>query len=683
VASPLALLLLGLAIGGAAAHHSGHLSDYSVSPREVAAGDAVALAITYTDAGAAAPRSLVAQIGDVRKSMTAGSDDFAGGVRYTASLIPAAGWHDVYFRATDSEGRDEVVSAGRVHAKSPDPAPPTPAPTPTPKPEPAPTATPKPSPTPIVGTGGGRGSTGEGDGSGSGSAAPTAGPTAGPTPGGDGPAPGTGNATPAPGGPSSSPVAATFPPPAAATAPALGAQDPSDSTDSAAPPPTGTAEQTPAAGSDPGAALGAAVMAGTGSATGQGTGKGSGQTEGAIAGGSEPTSEALFARSRHATLTTLLRELAPTIATATAGGTAWAAFVIFGKRRRDGDEPEPESLVAASAGAGIDMAAAQGLRAVDESQMPRWRRPSLQQVRKADPLRAVAETARLSFEASGVRPLESYERRQIRYRLVRLLDCPDEVRASETGILDRGDEVQLLERHGVYWRVLCPDGRTGWVHRMTLGDPNQGSVIEEAPAPAPYEAPDLEAFEGCPADEPAAELAPADDSDKAVDGLLEAYMRARGDLVRPTEQAGPIERSEPAGQASAEAVAELAPEQVEPVVAEPTTTPAAEAPAAALARDYLARAGFAVRGPATALEAAVEEVLEPAVEPAVEATVEPAVEPEPAPAVSAAADSPSSDASPAAESEHAGGKYSGRKSAGSRKAASVSRPGTKSRRPSR
>jgi len=37
----------------------------------------------------------------------------------------------------------------------------------------------------------------------------------------------------------------------------------------------------------------------------------------------------------------------------------------------------------------------------------------------------------MSFAGAGVRPLESYERRYIRYRLVRLLNCPDEVRASE------------------------------------------------------------------------------------------------------------------------------------------------------------------------------------------------------------------------------------------------------------
>ena len=61
--------------------------------------------------------------------------------------------------------------------------------------------------------------------------------------------------------------------------------------------------------------------------------------------------------------------------------------------------------------------------------------------------------------------------------MVRLLDTPDELRGAEIGFLDQGDEVQLLEKRGVYWLVLCPDGRQGWIHKMTLGD-----VVGEPPA---------------------------------------------------------------------------------------------------------------------------------------------------------------------------------------------------------
>ena len=105
-----------------------------------------------------------------------------------------------------------------------------------------------------------------------------------------------------------------------------------------------------------------------------------------------------------------------------------------------------------------------------EALLPRWRRPSLLQARKADPIRDATPAPRLTFDHGLVGPLDGHERRLIRYRVVRLLDTPDELRGAEIGYLDQGDEVQLLEKYGVYWLVLCPDGRQGWVHKMTLGE---------------------------------------------------------------------------------------------------------------------------------------------------------------------------------------------------------------------
>jgi hypothetical protein len=102
--------------------------------------------------------------------------------------------------------------------------------------------------------------------------------------------------------------------------------------------------------------------------------------------------------------------------------------------------------------------------------MPRWRRPSLMAARKADPLRDSIDHASLTFDHGAVAPVEGYERRVLRYRLVRLLDQPDELRGTEIGFLDQGDEVQLVQRSGAYWLVLCPDGSRGWIHKMTLGD---------------------------------------------------------------------------------------------------------------------------------------------------------------------------------------------------------------------
>jgi hypothetical protein len=312
----------------------------------------------------------------------------------------------------------------------------------------------------------------------------------------------------------------------------------------------------------------------------------------------------------------LLQQLLPTIATASAAAAAWAAFSFFGKRRRDDDETEPDGTLAAAA-AGYGMPAVPGLPAVDEALLPRWRRPSLQQVRKADPLRADAEAAHMSFETAGVAPLGDYERRRIGYRLVRLLDSPDELRSQEIGVIDQGDEVQLLQRHGVYWLVLCPDGRQGWVHRMVLADAPAPVADPALPVLGPddkvvaYEMPGLEEV----AEEPAS------------GGLLAAYMKAKGDLLKSTLEGQPAEPVPPA---------------------EGGTAAVPGAPAK----------GAATRAKPTRAR--------------------------PEKAVSAATvDGASGGQTPAAAPKRAGERYSGRKSVGSRKVSAASPPDTKSHRPSR
>lgn len=168
--------------------------------------------------------------------------------------------------------------------------------------------------------------------------------------------------------------------------------------------------------------------------------------------------------------------LATSAVTATGTVAMAMAFGLFGKRRRAGDPPGPDDMLSAAAALGV------GVRPLPppvplfeeeedpEAQLPRWRRPSLLQARKADPIRDATTATRLTFDDGLVGPLDGHERRMIRYRIVRMLDTPDELRGIETGYLDRGDEVQLLEKYGAYWLILCPDGRQGWVHNMTLGD---------------------------------------------------------------------------------------------------------------------------------------------------------------------------------------------------------------------
>jgi len=179
--------------------------------------------------------------------------------------------------------------------------------------------------------------------------------------------------------------------------------------------------------------------------------------------------------------------LAMTFATTSTIVGATYAFSLFGKRRRDGDQPYPDDVLAGHAASGLAVAtlglavepgpaagvvaAPPGPSPLDhELDMPRWRRPSLLEARKADPIRDAIVAPRLSFDHGLVGPLDGRERRLIRYSLVRLLDRPDELQGSEIAFLDQGDEVQLLEKRGVYWLVLCPDGRQGWLHKMTLGD---------------------------------------------------------------------------------------------------------------------------------------------------------------------------------------------------------------------
>jgi hypothetical protein len=148
-----------------------------------------------------------------------------------------------------------------------------------------------------------------------------------------------------------------------------------------------------------------------------------------------------------------------------------------------------------------------------EALLPRWRRPSLLQARKADPVRDNEPAPRLTFDHGLVGPLDGPERKVIRYRVVRLLDSPDELRGSEIGYLDQGDEVQLLEKYGAYWLVLSPDGQQGWLHKMVLGD-----IVETDGEP--------------PADVPIATMPTVADSwtmgESDIDSdVLDAYLEAR------------------------------------------------------------------------------------------------------------------------------------------------------------
>lgn len=176
-------------------------------------------------------------------------------------------------------------------------------------------------------------------------------------------------------------------------------------------------------------------------------------------------------------------ELAARSALVTTASAAVVAMALFTfRRRRDDEEPfgdadrdrRPDDQ---GSGAPIDPAL------VGEMAMPRWRRPSLNQARKADPIgnAAIMAAERLTFADDGLGG-SALERRRIRYRMVRLADSPDELTGHEIGRLDQGDEIELIEQSGLYWKIRTPLGQVGWVHKMTLGEAvtAQLEAIDEA-----------------------------------------------------------------------------------------------------------------------------------------------------------------------------------------------------------
>lgn len=102
----------------------------------------------------------------------------------------------------------------------------------------------------------------------------------------------------------------------------------------------------------------------------------------------------------------------------------------------------------------------------EEEQMPRWRRPSVQQARQGSRFGPPVSRPALQFTTQ---PPTGTERLAVHYRFVRVADAPDDVRSIELGRLDRGDEVDVLDRRTGFALVRAPDGLEGWVPRMTLG----------------------------------------------------------------------------------------------------------------------------------------------------------------------------------------------------------------------
>ncbi len=450
------------------------LSSASVSPSTGTTDSVLTFTVAYRNReGSPADWVRVTVAGTTRAMTWTAGDDWKQEVWFAWTGSLPAGTHAVTFQAMSRDRFDDSLDGGAVTISTAATPPPTPVPTPAPTPQPTPVPTSQPTNVPTA------------------SPAPpavtppavTPRPTATAHPGdtSTSPEPSAASTSPSPGtGAGAGPVANPETSPAASDGSIAGVV------------PSAPSSHDPDNGSGPGVGAGSAD-GDAGDPTGVVTTPGDGTND--RAGGGDP----IAAMASALTTAGLGRPQLPlglllTMTTTTGVVGAALAFSVFGKRRRDGEQPAPDEILAAAAASGFGaagvatlVAGAGGSGATPptpadlELAMPRWRRPSLLEARRADPLRDATVTARLTFDHGLVGPLDGRERRLIRYSVVRLLDTPDELRGSEIGFLDSGDEVQLLEKRGVYWLVLCPDGRQGWIHKMTLGEATGESAPQTNP----------------------------------------------------------------------------------------------------------------------------------------------------------------------------------------------------------
>jgi hypothetical protein len=470
------LVVLALVLPVLAVEGSTKLLDPSVSPRTGTTATTIVFKVVYRNReGSAADYVKVVIDGKAHLMSSDGTTDWHDGVTHHWSGKLTVGTHSVRFDAAGRDKFTDTIAGGSVTIEGST----SPTSTPTPEPTTAPTpdpgdgsgATPTPTPTPTPDASGGSG--------GSGGTDPGAPPT-------DGSAT-AGGSTTNPDDPTDGLLGGTAwlggDPGSGGSGSGSGGSGSGGSGGDAPGHPGWVGWTTPGAGStptDPGGPDAGQPPTGDGSGSGVETPSGGDAGQGSTASG--PGWGALATA-----LQTLGIDQSPSVTVlpmlvGTTGAMSMAfAFAIFGKKRRDEAPPAPDEVLQANAARGIGAVpggeVAGVVRSVAipapldlESTMPRWRRPSLQAARKADPARYVAINQPMTFDSGVVAAVDGRERRVIRYAVVRLLDAPDELRSAEIGQLDQGDEVQLIERSGAYWLVLCPNGQQGWIHKMTLGE---------------------------------------------------------------------------------------------------------------------------------------------------------------------------------------------------------------------
>lgn len=467
----LALVLpaLGAAVGPT------KLENPTVEPRTGTTATVITFSITYRSVKGSAPEYVRVVVGSSTFPMSATGSNWKEGVVFSVKTTLPVGTASVRFEAKDSEKFVDATEGGSVTIGQPDPTPaPTPKPTPkpTPTPDPTPAPTPKPTPAPTVVPGGG-GSTGSGagggndtaSGSGSGSTTGTGSTGAGST-GATGGDTATGPRRPSENGPGETGYGSGSTGGSYGTS--WGGPDQTSGFVGPEGSPIGSHGHGETARIDGG--LGGGTIgpgAGTDSTTNHGRESGSafvpsyrGPFNGSLA--------ALGLQGPGHIPTT------PAVLVSTVAVSTWMAFMLFNKKRKDEEAPAPDEVLHAHAANGTGVAPDSDLAEFPdpEDNMPRWRRPSLLVARKADPIRDPAPVRpAMAFprQASGIP--DDVERRQVRYTVAALLDRPDELRSTQIGEVTAGDELQVEGRSGTFCRIICPDGRQGWIHRTALTEP--------------------------------------------------------------------------------------------------------------------------------------------------------------------------------------------------------------------
>jgi hypothetical protein len=494
----LLLLALSLPVLGAPPPGPTKLLEPDVAPRTADAATPVTFSITYRNAHALPPDYVRVAVAGGTYAMSGAGTDWKAGVVFTVTITLPQGTHDVWFEARDAERFVDELPAGLVAigaAPPPPPLPPPPPPDPTAAPVPPPQPADPPGTAPAPPTSGG--SSGSSGSSGGSTSVGSSSPSGNGGEGSDGGSAGTAAASPdgtgsLGDGPDGTMTAGSWTSPdgtgdsggAGGTTGPGGAGDPVGAGTSDGGTGTGQGSWPASAAVDAGRVLpwfvaGASPRYADGGPAESGVTGGGSAASGTGTGPRGPLS--WIQASINGGLGSIglaedgLLPTIPAVVGSTVMVTTWLAFMLFNKRRRDGEPPAPDGVLQAAAatgiGIGVVLAPAPVAPPDPEALMPRWRRPSLLEARKTDPVRTPApERPRLSFSIGGSDVPAGGERRTIRYAVIPLLDRPDEILASRIGELVAGDEVQVEQRSGAYCHVLCPDGRQGWIHRTTLGD---------------------------------------------------------------------------------------------------------------------------------------------------------------------------------------------------------------------